>query len=159
MLIPLSDLYIDKILLWRNQPEVRKFSFNDQLISVEEHNNWWQRVKDDQSKKWMIFQYHEIDAGVVYYTDINPGKDAYWGFYFSTQFEDYQKLKLWFALEKHAINYAFNKLQLVSLKCEVLCFNKAALVMHKRFGYKEIKKYQHARGEVVVLELQQSWVK
>jgi len=159
MLIPLSDLYLEKILLWRNQPEVRKFSFNDHLISIDEHNNWWQRIKDDKSKKWMIFQHQEIDSGVVYYCDISSEKEAYWGFYFSSEFKDYEKLKLWFALEKQAINYAFNELQLLSLKCEVLSFNKAALVMHKRFGYKEINKYQHTRGEVIVLELQQAWIK
>jgi len=155
----LSETDVETILTWRNQAQVRKFSFSDCLISREEHYSWWQKVKVDPSKKWLLFEVQGESVGVVYYCDIIPAKEAYWGFYFSNHIEDYKKLKLWFSLEEDAINYAFNELQLVSLRCEVLKMNKAALVMHKRFGYKEINKYQHARGEVIVLELQQSWIK
>lgn len=153
MLIPLSDLELEIILEWRNQPEVRQFSFNEHIISLDEHLNWWKKIKHDPSKRWMIYDQEGQQAGVVNYYDIKPGEEAFWGFYFSNQFEGYEMLKLWYALEKEAITYAFEELKIKKLKCEVFRFNKAALIMHKRIGYREIDTYQHAKGDVLVLEL------
>ena len=159
MLIPLSELELETILEWRNQPEVRKYSFNDDFISKAEHYRWWQKIKDDPTKKWMIFQQDKKLLGVVNYYDIKAECESYWGFYLASELPDHEKLRLWFSLEKEAIKYAFDELKLKKLKCEIFRFNKAALFMHKRSGYQEIDTYQHERGEVVVLELQASWVK
>jgi len=156
MLIALSEPELETILLWRNQEEVRKFSFNDHIISREEHYRWWQKIKDDPSKQWMIYQHDHKPLGVVNFYDINPEHEAYWGFYLSSELQDYEKLKVWLNLEKEAITYAFEQLRLPRLKCEIFRFNKAALFMHKRSGYQEIDTYQHEKGEVVVLELQAS---
>lgn len=153
MLINLTDDNFEMIRQWRNQPQVRDFSFNDHIIDKQEHLNWWQKTKADPSKKWMIYRPQGKYVGVVYYCDIKPKNEAFWGFYFAPDLEDYEKLKRWFALEQCAINYAFNELQLVALKCDVFSFNKAALVMHKRFGYQKIGCFSHVKGEVQVLEL------
>ncbi len=159
MLIPLSSTELDTILEWRNQSEVRLYSFNDQLISKQEHYRWWQDIKNDLSKRWMIYVLEGQNAGVVNYYNIKYQEEAFWGFYFSDKFEGYEKLKLWFKLEKEAISYAFETLKLLKLKCEVFRDNKAALIMHKRIGYQEIDTYQHDKGEVIVLEIQKSRVK
>ncbi|MFK5985250.1 MAG: UDP-4-amino-4,6-dideoxy-N-acetyl-beta-L-altrosamine N-acetyltransferase [Pseudomonadota bacterium] len=159
MLIPLTDVDLELIRQWRNQVQVRKFFFNDHLISKQEHLNWWQNTKDDGSKKWLLFSQNGEKAGVVYFYDIQSKAEAFWGFYFSSDIKDYEKLKLWFALEQYAMEYAFNELQLQQLKCEVFAFNKAALVMHKRFAYKQIDSYQHSKGEVIILEIDKQGVK
>lgn len=101
----------------------------------------------------MIFNDKNQASGVVNFYDIRAGQDAFWGFYFSDKLEAYDKLKVWFMLEKEAIDYAFENLQLKSLKCEVFKSNKAALFMHKKSGFQEVKCYEHIRGEVIILEL------
>ncbi|WP_281401110.1 UDP-4-amino-4,6-dideoxy-N-acetyl-beta-L-altrosamine N-acetyltransferase [sulfur-oxidizing endosymbiont of Gigantopelta aegis] len=153
MLIPLTEHYLDTILVWRNQSEVRHFSFNDTIISPEEHYRWWERIKTDITKQWMVYLHDGKAAGVVNYYDIIEYKEAFWGFYFSDQFADYEKLKLWFKIEHEAITFAFDTMKLQKLKCEVFKMNKAALIMHKRIGYQKIDTYEHVRGTVQVLEL------
>jgi len=101
----------------------------------------------------MIYYYEDCLAGVVYYYDIKPAQEAFWGFYLSNQLEDYEKLRLWYALEKEAISYAFEQLNVNTLKCEVFKDNKAVLFMHKKVGFKVINTYQHAKGEVTIMEL------
>lgn len=158
MLIPLSESELETILVWRNQPEVRKNSLNDHIISKQEHLRWWQKIKDDPSKKWMIFHQENEPVGVINYYDIKPESESFWGFYLANKLLDDEKLKFWLSLEKEAIKYAFDELKLKKLKCEIFRFNKAALFMHKRSGYQEIDAYPHEKGEVVVLELYASWV-
>lgn len=158
-LIPLSEHYLDMILVWRNQPEVRQMSLNDHEISIEEHYKWWERIKEDSSKQWLIYADNEKNCGVVNFYDIKPLIEAYWGFYLSNQLLKEETLKYWFAMEKAATQYAFETLKIKSLKCEIFRSNKAALIMHKKSGYREIDAYKHQRGEVVVLELQPDWVK
>ncbi len=148
-----EDSDLKTILLWRNQPEVRQFSFHSDKISWQEHCLWWQSAKTDPSKKWLMYYQQEQALGVVNFYDIKERAKAFWGFYFTDQIAGYEKLKLWFALEKAAIAYAFETLELVELNCEVFKANQAALVMHKRQGFQEVSHYEHEKGEVVVLSL------
>ena len=153
MLIPLNDKTYKNILEWRNAPEVRFNSMTDHIISEQEHHQWWNKVRQDKSQQWMLFKYKNLPCGVAHYIDITPEKLAYWGFYLSNNLESYQILGAWFALEKEALDYAFQTLKLEQLNCKVFRFNRAALQMHKRFNYQEISIEEHSKGELITLQL------
>lgn len=152
MLIPLRSENLDMILKWRNHPDVRKNSFNDKVISKEEHYRWWDKTRNDAAKRWLLFHDEGKDIGVVNYYDID-NVSAYWGFYLSDKLTNEDRLRYWILIEQQAPQYAFEVLGVSVLRCEVLEFNKATLLMHKRFGYAEKERYSHLRGEVAVLEL------
>ena len=152
MLIPLQNKHLDMILSWRNQEEVRQYSFTDHIITRQEHDLWWERVSCDASRQWLLFCPDNKPSGVVNFYDIRPAEEACWGFYLADTLEDYEKLKLWFLLEKTAIDYAGNVLSLKKLKCELFADNKAALFMHKRSGFQKIDTWQHEKGDVVVMQ-------
>lgn len=141
------------ILDWRNQEEVRKNSFTDHIIEKKEHYLWWENIKDDQSKKWYLFYMTNKPCAVVNFYNIKSENTAFWGFYLADTIQDYEKLKIWFGLEKAVAEHARNCFKLKNIKCELFRFNKAALFMHNRSGYREIDSYAHNRGEVVVMQM------
>jgi UDP-4-amino-4,6-dideoxy-N-acetyl-beta-L-altrosamine N-acetyltransferase len=160
MLIPLNESTYKNILEWRNNPLVRANSTTSHVISEKEHEQWWNKVRQDNSQEWMLFKYKEFACGVVHFIDIVPEKIAYWGFYLSNDLESYQVLGAWFSLEKEALEYAFQTLKLQQLNCKVFRFNRAALQMHKRFNYQELTVDEHPKGELITLQLKKNnWKK
>lgn len=153
MLTPLCEDDIEMILRWRNQANVREVSFSDRVITADEHREWWKCVRDDRTRRWMIYRDSDKPVGVVGFHDIEPGEQACWSFYLSDELNDNEKLKYWLMIERSAITYAFESLGLRKLRCEVLSFNKAAVLLHKQEGFVPVDCYEHERGEVIVFEL------
>lgn len=71
-----------QILKWRNSNRIKQYMYSDKEISWEEHLGWFQRVKDDSSKKIFVFLQEDIPLGFVQFYDICVQHNrCYWGFY------------------------------------------------------------------------------
>ena len=82
MLRRVTNLDLEQILIWRNQEHVRNVMLDNHIITLDEHLNWWKKVKKDDSQQWHIYSCGSIDYGVVYVSDIdNIKKSAHWVFY------------------------------------------------------------------------------
>jgi UDP-2,4-diacetamido-2,4,6-trideoxy-beta-L-altropyranose hydrolase len=55
----------EKLLLWRNHPDIRKSSRNPQKISWEEHSRWFDSVLTASGRVLLIGAYAGSDMGVV----------------------------------------------------------------------------------------------
>ncbi len=133
-LIPLEEKYLDLILGWRNHPDVRKSMYNEHIISKEEHRNWYATIKDDPSCQYFIFVKDNGPAGVISFTYIDvKNKTSSWAFYSG----DTSKRGIGPLMEITALDYAFRKLKLEKLWCEVLEFNESVIRFHKKFGFQE----------------------
>jgi UDP-4-amino-4,6-dideoxy-N-acetyl-beta-L-altrosamine N-acetyltransferase len=55
MLRAMNDNDLKMVLNWRNQPEVRQRMFTRHEISMEEHQAWWNKTKNDVTKCWLIY--------------------------------------------------------------------------------------------------------
>ena len=105
MLRPMTDNDLEIVLKWRNLPEVREMMFTQHEISWNEHQAWWNKVKQDQTKCWLIYSCNSVDVGVVYFYDIDKQNNCGdWGFYLGEDklFQDINinKVMAWFLLEK-----------------------------------------------------------
>jgi hypothetical protein len=123
----------DLVLPWRNHLSVRAVSLTTHEIEPEEHARWWE-------KHWRDVLVYEDDrdrpAGVVIF-DGNT-----WSFYLDTVGLGDRLLPAWMRLEKEAVEYAFGTLGLETLGGETLADNKQVLALHRRFGFKETRRYQ-----------------
>ena len=133
MLRPAAYADRDLILPWRNHPGVRAVSLTTHEIKPEEHARWWE-------KRWReVLIYVDDDgnpAGVVIF-DGNT-----WSFYLDTVGLGNRLLPAWMRLEKEAIEYAFGTLGLETLGGETLADNKQVLALHRRFGFRETRRYE-----------------
>ncbi|MDH5573371.1 MAG: UDP-4-amino-4,6-dideoxy-N-acetyl-beta-L-altrosamine N-acetyltransferase [Gammaproteobacteria bacterium] len=151
-----EDLEI--ILQWRNHPNVRKAMFTDHEITLEEHLAWWNRVKDDNTKLNLILEYEDKPVGVLNFYDMKDG-ECVWGFYLDNWTERNRQslFKIWDAMEREALDYAFNISGCKRLLGETFEFNSAVLQMHYRYGFKKHDEYMRMKDgimqNVIITEL------
>lgn len=140
----------ERILAWRNHPEVRRVMFTDQLISASEHAAWWAHQRANPDYRLLVIEHGGEPCGVVTYSRIAEREACWlWGFYFNPEaFSDgTERLRAWASMEQAAIDYARDQLACRTLCGEVFAFNTAVLAMHLRYRFKETGRYLRQRGE------------
>ena len=124
------------VLGWRNHPGVRAVSLTTHEITPQEHAAWWAAVAADPRRHLMIFD----EAGVVL-VDLRENP-AVWSFYLDVDGLGGRLLPTWMRLERAAVEYAFGVLGVHRLGGETLASNKQVLALHRRFGFRETRRYE-----------------
>lgn len=139
---------LELVLQWRNEPAVRNNMYTNHVITIEEHSAWFEKCQTDESVVNLIFERNMMPAGIISFSKINCLQGtAEWAFYSgNTSIRGVGTL-----MELCALRYAFNKLSLRKLCCEVLSFNESVIKFHKKFGFQVegIKKKHYLRDEQV----------
>jgi hypothetical protein len=125
----------DTVLTWRNHPDVRAVSLTTHVITPEEHATWWDAALADPRRHILIFD----DKGVVIF-DLRADPPS-WSFYLDVAGLGTDLLPTWMRLEQAAVRYAFGELGLTRLGGETLAANKQVLALHRRFGFRETRRY------------------
>lgn len=135
-ILSVDDALLEKIRLWRNDDGIRRFMYQDDVISPEQHRRWIESLKGNRSKKYWVMHADGKPAGVVDLVGIDArNKNCEWAFYIGEAWA--LKLGLGRIAEFHTLDYVFLDLGLEKLNCAVLDFNKAVVNMHKSFGFQE----------------------
>ena len=122
----------------RNLKDIRKFMFNDHIITEQEHLNYVAALKNDKKNLvFVIFDHNNEIIGSVYLHSIDKyHKKADWGLYLNP------KIKLGAVIEYYFIEFFFNQLNFEKLNCEVISNNTSTQILFKTFLFEEegIKK-------------------
>ncbi len=144
----ISEQDLEMVLEWRNHPSVRENMYTQQVISLEEHQNWWMRMKENGDAKYLIFEANGVPSGFVSFVKFLPiQKTAEWGFYTSPQAAKGTGTLLGLC----ALDFAFKTLKLTALFAEVLDYNTSSLAFHKKIGFQESEHFtshKEINGEV-----------
>jgi UDP-4-amino-4,6-dideoxy-N-acetyl-beta-L-altrosamine N-acetyltransferase len=133
VLRPIKDPELELMLSWRNDPAVRENMYTTHEITPKEHLAWWERVSDSESQSYFMYEYNCQPLGIVGFTGIDrTSQNSSWAFYASPQAPKGTGSRM----ELLALDYAFNKLRLHKLCCEVLAFNTPVIKLHEKFGFK-----------------------
>ncbi len=131
----------EKILKWRNLPEVAKYMYTDHYVTPEEHDRWFQRIINDPSCCYWIIVCDGVDVGLVNVYDLDQqNQRCYWAFYVADP--NVRGKGVGSFVEYSVLHYVFDELGLNKLCCEVLDFNEAVVNMHKRFGFQQEGLYR-----------------
>lgn len=132
----------DLVLGWRNHPEVRRVSLTTHVITPEEHAAWWAAATSDPQRRVLIFEDGGSPAGVVMFD--TRGDVPTWGFYLDIDGLNARNalLAAWLRLEREAVDFAFTDLGVERLGGETLADNKQVLALHRRFGFRETRRYE-----------------
>jgi UDP-4-amino-4,6-dideoxy-N-acetyl-beta-L-altrosamine N-acetyltransferase len=142
-LIPKEGCYLREMLLndlaqvldWRNSERVSKYMLTDQVITMEEHQNWFVNLKNETKSKHLIFEYQGVSSGVVNFTNIDyRNHKCNWGFYLGNEYLPSGTGTIMGSL---AIQYAFEVLNIRKLCAEVLVFNEGSISLHLKLGFVE----------------------
>jgi UDP-4-amino-4,6-dideoxy-N-acetyl-beta-L-altrosamine N-acetyltransferase len=132
----LRDMQVDDlplVLEWRNSDDVRNNMYTYDEISVYDHQQWWDRESVNPTTRLLIAEINGTASGVVTFTQYTGvGGTASWAFYSGNG----NVRGIGSLMEASALKYAFEKLKLRRLECEVLEFNYSVVLFHRKFGFK-----------------------
>ncbi|MEU8183320.1 GNAT family N-acetyltransferase [Micromonospora sp. NPDC049044] len=147
------------MLSWRNQETNRQVSKTSHEITADEHARWWSAVRDDPSRRVLVYVRDDRPCGVVTFFDLrfDGPRTGAWGFYLDADGlagRD-ETLPAWLGVMREAVEYAFDGLHLDRLDGEVLGHNTVVRQMNRRFRFVEGAPRQELSGgrEITVIPI------
>jgi UDP-4-amino-4,6-dideoxy-N-acetyl-beta-L-altrosamine N-acetyltransferase len=129
----LTEDDLPMVLDWRNHPAVRGYMLTQHEISLDEHRNWFARVKEDKTRQQLIVLDGADPLGFVQFNSVCQGGIADWGFYARPDAPKGSGTKLGQA----ALAYAFSKLGLHKVCGQAIESNVASIAFHQKLGFAE----------------------
>jgi UDP-4-amino-4,6-dideoxy-N-acetyl-beta-L-altrosamine N-acetyltransferase len=126
---------LETVRNWRNSPEVSKYMYTDAQITPEQQLAWFERISQDETKRYWLLRYGDRPIGLVNIADIDHhNKRCNWGFYFGVS--DLRGLGLASKVEFNVLRYVFDHLKLNKLYCELFEWNTNVIALHSKFGFR-----------------------
>jgi UDP-4-amino-4,6-dideoxy-N-acetyl-beta-L-altrosamine N-acetyltransferase len=131
---PVDEGDRDRLLAWRNSPQVAAFMYSDHLIAREEHDRWFDGLVGHQRRRDWVVLLDGAPVGLTSLVDI----DAVQGRATIARYlaeETSRGLGLGGFTEFKVADHAFQVLGLRKLWSEILATNEAALASHLASGF------------------------
>ncbi|MEO5907556.1 MAG: UDP-4-amino-4,6-dideoxy-N-acetyl-beta-L-altrosamine N-acetyltransferase [Saprospiraceae bacterium] len=136
--ILLTDLIEDDIELvrsWRNSQEVSQFMYTDQEISPEDQLRWFEKGKDNPSRRELMISYNGGKIGLATLYNINYRfNSSYWAFYLGDL--SFRGAGIGSKVEYNILALVFDSMNFNKLLCEVFISNDPVINMHEKFGFR-----------------------
>ncbi|HVY33311.1 MAG TPA: UDP-4-amino-4,6-dideoxy-N-acetyl-beta-L-altrosamine N-acetyltransferase [Caulobacteraceae bacterium] len=132
----------DRLLAWRNSPEVSAYMYSDHAISPEEHARWFAGIAGDDRRDYRIIEVDGVPVGLANFYEIDRVQGrASWAFYLADP--SVRGKGVGGIVEYLMIERAFGELGLRKLWCEVLASNEAVWKLHQKFGFTVEARFRH----------------
>ena len=122
----LTEEHLDRVLEWRNHPQVRNSMISSKLISKSDHYEWFNSIKASQNNFWYMYK----NSGIIYFNLIEDDV-AEWGFYKSP----FEKKPIGLSMGYEGIEHAFKNLNIKTIIGLVLCENDKSCRFHEKLGF------------------------
>lgn len=124
----------DRLLQWRNQPDVAQWMYTDSLISEADHANWFAAALVDPARRYWIITLEGEPVGLANLADISPAhRRCAWAYYLASPAVRGKGVGAY--VEYWVIEQVFGPMGLTKLWCEVLVENEAVWKLHESFGF------------------------
>ncbi|HEY2750571.1 UDP-4-amino-4,6-dideoxy-N-acetyl-beta-L-altrosamine N-acetyltransferase [Phenylobacterium sp.] len=134
LLRPMGPGDHDRVLVWRNLPEVARWMYSDHAITPEEHARWFTGALADARRRYWIIEADAQPVGLANLYDLatEHGRAA-WAYYLADPSTRGQGIGAF--VEYWVIEHVFGELGLNKLWCEVLIGNEPVWRLHEGFGF------------------------
>jgi UDP-4-amino-4,6-dideoxy-N-acetyl-beta-L-altrosamine N-acetyltransferase len=124
----------DRLLAWRNSPEVAPYMYSDHLIRAPEHEAWFAGIEGDPRRAYWIIELNGAPVGLVNLYDIDERNSrCSWAYYLADPAVRGQGVGA--QVEFAMLDHVFGARRLDTLWCEVLADNEAVWKLHQSFGF------------------------
>ncbi len=131
---PVAEEDRDRLLAWRNSPQVAAFMYSDHLIAREEHDRWFDGLVDHPRRRDWIVLLDGAPVGLTSLVDIDKAQGRGTIARYLAE-ESARGLGVGGFTEFKVADHAFGTLGLRKLWSEVLATNQAALASHLASGF------------------------
>ena len=141
---PMQRQDLERVLDWRNHPDIRRVMLTQHEITLPEHRVWFERSSADPAKRLLIVEEHGVPLGYVHFIGVATGAAADWGFYAAPDADKGSGRKL----GRAALHFAFQGLGLHKVCGQALSFNHASVRFHRSLGFQQegVLREQHLLG-------------
>ena len=137
---PVEDKDLEIVLEWRNSEHIRANMYSDHIINADEHQAWYNRIKQDRESSFNIFEYQQRPLGIVQFNNIDKkNNNSFWGFYLG---EQNLPKGTGLVLGYFGLTFGFEKLELRKIIGESFVFNTVSVNFHKKLGFVEEGRYK-----------------
>lgn len=131
----LEEKDLEMVLDWRNSDRIRQNMYTDQMISLDNHRDWFENIKGSQFCVYLICEFENNPIGLISFTEIDlTNQKSYWAFYLGNI--DAPKGS-GAGMEFLALEYAFESINIRKLCCEIFVFNSSVVKLHSKFGFQQ----------------------
>lgn len=124
----------ERLLAWRNSPEVAAYMYSDRPISREEHDLWFDSIAKRRDRRYWVIEVNGAPVGLVNLADIDEThRRCAWAYYLASP--SVRGLGVGSYVEFWVIEHVFGRLGFNKLWCEVLLSNEAVWKLHQAFGF------------------------
>lgn len=136
---------VERVLAWRNHLEVRRYMYTPHEITLDEHQRWFERARQDRRKHLLIFETDKQPMGFVSFRELGSNGIADWGFYVAPDAPKGSGREL----GRAALDHAFNDIKLYKVCGQALVFNERSIRFHQSLGFQRqgTLRDQHFDGE------------
>ena len=122
---------LEQVRSWRNHPQVRRHMLTQHEISVEEHVQWFNKVKQEPQRHVVLVHEGEQALGLAHFAPVNPHGVVDWGFYLTPQASKGSGSKL----ARMALDFAFKQQGWHKVCGQVISSNAASRRFHLKLGF------------------------
>jgi UDP-4-amino-4,6-dideoxy-N-acetyl-beta-L-altrosamine N-acetyltransferase len=141
----LGDTEKSMVLGWRNNDNIRKRMFHQELISLEQHRAFIDSLRNKKDALYFLLYENKDAVGVIDFTDIDLQKgSAEIGLYANPSLHGVGK-----KLMQNIISYGFGHLKLKQLYAAAFKNNTKAISLYRRFDFQQYKESK----EILYMEL------
>lgn len=137
---PIIDNDKYTILKWRNSDHVRQYMHKADIISLENHEKWFEKILNNPNQyDYQIFVLDNQDVGVMGFYNFDESQTCCeWGFYLGVKNLPKNTGKI---MGRMALNYAFTTYcELNTIKAEAYKKNPRSIQFHIDLGFEKIKE-------------------
>ena len=131
---PVEERDRDRLLAWRNRPQVAAFMYSDHLIAPDEHDRWFDGLGANRRRCDWIVQLDGAPVGLTSLVDIDRDQGRATVARYLAE-ENARGQGVGGFAELKVADHAFEVLGLRKLWSEVLATNEAALASHLSSGF------------------------
>lgn len=133
---PLTEEDRDRVLAWRNSPEVSAYMYTDAVIAPADHARWLTAALADPRRRYWIIEMDGAPVGLANLYDIDRlnGRCS-WAYYLADPAVRGKSVGA--VVEVMVLDIVFGQLGLTKLWCEVLATNEAVIRLHQKFGFQQ----------------------
>lgn len=128
---PMQDSDLERVLSWRNHPDVRRHMLTQHEITLAEHSGWFARASQDPSRRLLVVEVDGQPKGFVQFSGISAVGVADWGFYNAPD----ASRGTGTLLGRAALDYAFRRLDLRKVCGQALHMNEGSIRFHRKLGF------------------------
>ena len=136
---------LERVLGWRNHPDIRRYMFNTIEIKPEQHRQWFERSSNDPTRRLLVFELDGVSLGFVQFSGVEVGGVADWGFCAAPDASKGTGRMI----GMNALNFGFKEIGLHKICGQALDFNEPSIRFHLNLGFQKegVLREHHRAGD------------